>query len=399
MKALVMAGGRGGNMIPFSETRPNPMIPVGGKHVIDHILQTLKSAGVNHVTTVIGHQKDKLRDHLTASQPTGMSVHFIDQGKPDGIGKAILKAKGKFAPGDNFLLVYADTLTTSNIFNVTIQSFSLHNEPTAAICLTSASEKYGNVYLGQDAKITKIIEKPSKSEGLGNYVLAGVFVLPARFFDYLSNAGGDMEKALQALIKKETLRASIWEDEWLDMAYPWDILTANKAIMDTWKEASIHESVELSGASLKGPVRIAEGVQIMQGAALEGPSYIGPGTYIGHNALIRPYTCIGGGSVIGHGVELKNCVIFPGATVGRLCFIGDSVIGENVNIGAGTMTINQPIDKKGARVKIKGKALDTELKKLGAFIGDNAVIGASNTLAAGTVVDAGRVIDHNLSVK
>ena len=398
MKALVMAGGRGGNMVPFSETRPNPMIPVAGRYVIDHILSMLKSAGINHVNVVIGHQKDKLRDYAS-TQTSSSTVHFIDQGKVDGIGGAILKARDKFAPGDNFLLVYADTLTTSNIFNVTIQSFGLHNEPTAAICLTKSAEKYGNVYLGQDTKITKIIEKPSKSEGLGNYVLAGVFVLPFRFFDYLAQAKGDMESALKTLIKKETLRASIWEDDWLDMANPWDILTANKSIMDTWTEASINSNVMLSGASLKGPVHIAEGVRINPGAVLEGPAYIGPGAYIGHNALIRPYTCIGANSVIGHGAELKNCVIFPSATIGGLCFIGDSVIGENVNLGAGTMTVNQPIGQSEVKVKIKGKPANTGLKKLGAFIGDNAVIGASNTIASGTIVDAGRVIDHNCSVR
>ncbi len=345
-----------------------------------------------------GNGADKMRSYLADDHPSGVAINFIDQGKPKGIGHAILKAKDKFTPGEHFLLVYADTLTTANIFSVTTQSFSLNNQPTAAICHTKSGEKYGNVYLGQDMGITKIIEKPKRGSGLGNYVLAGVFVLPTDFFGYLKKSGGDMEKALKALIKKNELKASIWEDDWLDMEHPWDILTANKSIMSKWKSAEIHESVVVRDSILTGSVHIAEGVRISAGAVLEGPSYIGPGAFIGHNALIRPYTCIGANSVIGHGSELKNCVLFNNTQVGRLSFIGDSVIGENVDLGALTTTINRSIDYKPISVKIKNKMVNTELTKLGAFIGDNSVIGASNTLPMGSIVKAGRMIDHNISV-
>jgi bifunctional UDP-N-acetylglucosamine pyrophosphorylase/glucosamine-1-phosphate N-acetyltransferase len=183
------------------------------------------------------------------------------------------------------------------------------------------------------------------------------------------------------------------------MAYPWDILTANKSIMDTWTFAQVHQSVTIAGSHLKGPVHISEGVEIMSGAVLEGPAYIGPGSFIGHNTLIRPYTCIGANSVIGYGAELKNCVIFPNARVGRSCFIGDSVIGEGVSLGAGVMTINHRTDQSRVRVKINKAPMETGRIKLGAFIGDGAVVGALNAIAAGTVIQAGRIVDHNCSVR
>ncbi len=397
MKALVLAGGRGASMTPFSATRPNPMIPIAGKYAIDRTLAKLKEAGVNTVNLVVGHKSEVMREHLSPDHSSGVSINFVDQGNSQGIGKAILKARDKFTPGEHFLLVYADTLTTSNIFSVIQQSFGLHNEATAAIALTSSGEKYGNVYLGQGMKITKLVEKPKKKEKLGNYVLAGVFVMPASFFDHLDRAGGDMEKALKGLVRKGLLRASIWEDDWMDMAYPWDILRANKAIMDTWTNAKIHKSVVVRDSVIAGPVHIAEGVTIRGGAVLEGPSYIGPGTFIGHNVLIRPYTCIGANCVIGQSAEIKNCSIFQGTTVGRLSFIGDSVIGEKADLGALTMTINRSIDLNPISVTINRKKIDTGFSKLGAFIGDGAVIGASNTISMGAIIGAGKVIDHNIS--
>lgn len=397
MKALVLAGGRGASMTPFSATRPNPMIPIAGEYAIDRTITKLKEAGVNTVNIVLGHKGEVMREHLAADHSSGVTINFVDQGKSQEIGKAILSARDMFSPGEHFLLVYADTLTTSNIFGVIQQSFGLHNEATAAIALTSSGEKYGNVYLGQGMKITKLIEKPNKKEKLGNYVLAGVFVMPASFFDHLDRAGGSMEKALKGLVKKGLLRASIWEDDWLDLAYPWDILTANKSIMDTWRNAEIHKSVVVRDSAIAGPVHIAEGATICSGAVLEGPSYIGPGTYIGHNVLIRPYTCIGANSVIGQSSELKNCSLFQNTTVGRLSFIGDSVIGEKADLGALTMTINRLIDLQPVYVTINRKKIETGFSKLGAFIGDGAVIGASNTISAGAVITNGKVIDHNIS--
>ena len=93
--------------------------------------------------------------------------------------------------------------------------------------------------------------------------------------------------------------------------------------------------------------------------------------------------------MIGYGVELKNCVLFGNSEVGRLSFVGDSVIGENVDIGSGTMTINENLDRTSVRVDVLGETVDSGLTKLGAFIGDDVKIGAGNTLAAGTVLTPG----------
>tara|TARA_B100001964_G_scaffold245689_1_gene334853 strand:+ start:6605 stop:7831 length:1227 start_codon:yes stop_codon:yes gene_type:complete len=398
MKTLLLTGGRGVNMTPFSKTRPNSMIPIGGDYLIDHTLQSLKSAGIGSINMVVGHKSEVLSNHLGDDHFSDGNIHVINQGKSSTIGSAMLKAKDRFAPGDHFLLVYADIFSTSNIFNLALQAFGLHNEPTALICLTQSGEKYGNVYLDGDMKITKIIEKPKKKAGLGNYVLAGVYVLPYRFFGYLKKTRGNMELALQQVLKKETLRAAIWEDNWLDMAFPWDVLAANRNIMELWNSTDIHHSVKLNETVIKGPVKICKNAEICAGSVLEGPAYLGPGSFVGHNVLIRPNTVIGSDCVIGQGAELKNCAIFDNSTVGRLSFIGDSVVGAGVDIGAGTMTINRKIDKKTVRVLINGKKIDSGLSKLGAFIGDGALVGASNIIAPGTIIQSEERIEHNFSV-
>jgi len=131
---------------------------------------------------------------------------------------------------------------------------------------------------------------------------------------------------------------------------------------------------------------------------LAGPCYIGPNCYVGNNVLVRSYSSLGAGSLIGYGVELKNCVLFGNLKVGRLSFVGDSVLGENVDIGAGTMTINENMDRSSVRVDVRGDLVDSRLSKLGAFMGDNVKVGGGNTLAAGTVLAPGTCVPHHVTI-
>lgn len=397
MKALILAAGTGNNLFPFTSTRPKPMINIAGKFLLERTIDLLKESGINVINIVTGHKKEKIVNYFKGSNHTDLNLHYIEQKKMTGIGDAILKARDRFDPGDNFILIYGDTLTSANLFSHTLQSFGSTKSPVASICLTSSSKMFGNVYLNNEMKITKIIEKPQKAE-LGNYVLSGVYILPASFFNLLKKNNNSMEKALSMIIKKEGLTASIWEEEWIDVEYPWDILKANKIIMDSWKNAIIAKTAILKGnVKIDGPVFIDEDVDIRSGTMLEGPCYIGKGSFIGNNVLVRKYTSIGEGSMIGYGVELKNSIIFGGANIGRLSFIGDSVIGHNAYFGSGSMTINLADDRKTIKVKVAKKMVDSYYKKLGTFAGDDVTIGANNALLAGTIIPSGNVIPHNHS--
>ena len=396
MKALILAAGSGTNMVPFSDTRTKSMVHVAGRPVLHRTFQMLKESGFSETYLVMGMHGKSITDYFGSGQKMGMTISYIEQKKASGIGNAVLSAKSRFVPGEHFLLVYSDVVAEENIIASAMQLFCLTGTPTASICLTQESASFGNVYLDNAMNITKIVEKPGRKD-MGNYVLAGIYILPYTFFGLLEKCGADMAKALALLIKTEGLKASIWEKGWLDIAYPWDILAANKMIMDNWHTSSVHESVKIRDSKIKGPVHIEEDVDIRSGAVIEGPAFIGRGSYIGNNVLIRKYSSLGAGSVVGFGVELKNCVFFGHSTVGRLSFIGDSVVGENVKIGSGTMTINAHIDGAPVKVKINKNLIDTNLTKLGAFIGDQAVLGCGHNIAPGAVVEPGHVIQHNLS--
>ena len=398
MKAIILAAGEGTHLSPFSETRPISMIGVAGRTMLDNTFGLLKSAGINDIFIVVGHKKDKLIERLQQQDHNVLNLHYVEQKRKLGIGHAVMQVKNKISPGEYFLLLYGDTLTAENIFSKVQQSFHSFKCPVASICLPPSNQMFGNVFLNARMEITKIVEKP-KGNNLGNYVLSGVFILPASFFKLLESSGNSMEKALKKVVAGEGMRASMWEDDWLDVVYPWEILTANKMIMDSWQESSIAKTATLeANVTLHGIVRIEAGAIIKSGAVLEGPCCIGERSYIGNNSLIRSYTSVGKNCSVGSGVELKNCVVMDNSQIGRLSFVGDSVLGENVDMGAGCMTVNRTVDWKPISVKNGKRPIGTGMTKLGAFLGDGVVVGAGNTLEPGMVVAPGKILPACYSV-
>lgn len=399
MKAIILAGGEGTHLSPFSETRPISMIGVAGRTLLDNTIGLLESAGINDIFVVAGHKEEKLIEQIQQQDHNGLNLHHVEQKRKLGIGHAVMQVKNKILQGEYFLLAYGDILTANNIFSKIQQSFHSFKCPVASICLPPSNQMFGNVFLSARMEITKIIEKP-KSNKFGNYVLAGVFILPASFFQLLESSKNSMEKALKKVVAGEGLRASMWEDEWLDVVYPWEILTANKMIMDSWQETSVAKDATLeANVTLQGVVRIEAGAVIKSGAVLEGPCCIGEGSYIGNNSLVRSYTSIEKNCSIGSGVELKNCVVMQNSQIGRLSFVGDSVLGENVDMGAGCMTVNRDIDWKPISLKNGKRPMSTGMKKLGAFLGDGVVVGAGNILQPGTIVAPGKILPACYSVK
>lgn len=399
MKAIILAAGRGKNLNPLTETRPKPMISICGKPVLEYIIRGLVETGTRDIQMVVGHGANSIKKYFERGERFGANIQYIEQEEQTGIGNAVLLAQKKFVPGERFFLVYADILFESNIFAKTIETYNLKLAPVASITLTPTIHPfYGNVCVNQHIAITTIADHLDESQA-GGYVLAGVFIFDSTLFDILKETNGDMRQAFEQIVKKQGLFGSIFEHEWIDLGYPWNVLDANRFLMKSYHHATIASSVKFEGnVTINGPVQIMDDVVIGSGAIINGPCYIGRGTYIGNNVLVRKNTSIGAESIIGFGVELRNCVLFDKVRVGRLSFIGDSVIGSDVEIGSGIMTVNNLMTGETVKVSISGQPIDSGLVKLGAFIGDRTKVGASNTLAPGTIIPSGRFVPHHISL-
>ncbi len=176
------------------------------------------------------------------------------------------------------------------------------------------------------------------------------------------------------------------------IVYPWDLLRMNEEVVALMDETVLLGEVSPK-ATVSGAVRIAAGARILPGTVIEGPVVIGPGAVIGPNALVSGATSIGANCVIGHGAEVKNSIIYPNTYISRQSYVGDSIIGSHVTLGAGTMTENHRHDGRNHASMIRGKEVDTGRTKLGAMIGDGVHTGVNTSIGAAVKIGMGRTIE------
>jgi bifunctional UDP-N-acetylglucosamine pyrophosphorylase/glucosamine-1-phosphate N-acetyltransferase len=144
---------------------------------------------------------------------------------------------------------------------------------------------------------------------------------------------------------------------------------------------------------------VAETARVRSGAYIEGPCFIDEGADVGPNCFIRPYTTIGKNARVGNACEVKNSVIMDGTHVGHLSYVGDSILCEKCNLGAGTITANLRLDDGIVKMMVKDKVIDTGRRKLGAILGDNVKTGVNSVLMPGVKVGNGSWVGPNCMVE
>ncbi len=139
------------------------------------------------------------------------------------------------------------------------------------------------------------------------------------------------------------------------------------------------------GVYLEGDILVGEGVVFEPGAFVRGPAILGDGVVVRQGAYLRGDVLVGAGAVVGHAAELKHSVLLPGAAAPHFNYVGDSLVGRDVNLGAGTVLSNMKLARTNVRVKIGGQRYDTGFIKLGAVLGDGCQTGCHTVLNPGTV--------------
>ncbi|WP_370630426.1 glucose-1-phosphate thymidylyltransferase [Thermosulfurimonas sp. F29] len=144
-------------------------------------------------------------------------------------------------------------------------------------------------------------------------------------------------------------------------------------------------------------VELAPGVVVEPGALIYGPSWIGPNTQVRQGAYVRGEVLAGEGCVIGHTTEVKRAVFLDGAKAGHFAYVGDSLLGRGVNLGAGTKLANLKLARGHIKVRLEGEVYDTGLRKFGAVLGDGVQTGCNSVTNPGTLVGPGSYILPNVT--
>ena len=170
--------------------------------------------------------------------------------------------------------------------------------------------------------------------------------------------------------------------ESFEINYAWDLLKLNEQLIANLTETEVHGELS-ERAEVHGNIIVGEGTRILPGVFIEGNVIIGANCKIGPNCYIRGNTFIGDNCHIGQSVEIKNCLIMNQTNVGHLSYVGDSVLGNKVNLGAGTTTSNLRHDNGNHKSMIDGELVETGRRKFGVVIGDGVHTGINTSFYPG----------------
>jgi bifunctional UDP-N-acetylglucosamine pyrophosphorylase/glucosamine-1-phosphate N-acetyltransferase len=404
MKAAILAAGEGVRLQPITATRPKHLIKVGGKPILQHCLNALKTAGISEAVIVVHYMADAICQYFGDGREFGLKIEYVKQEAVLGTGNAVSVVEPYMK--DDFLIVNGDMLFAAEAVK-TVLDLHQREKPatTMAVVPVERPESYGVVELENDKHVKRIVEKPTREEAPSNLANAGIYAFSTEIFPKIKQTSatsrGELEipDALAILIneKKPVLAVKIASEDWLDIGRPWDLLEANRWALTRLKHKPCG-FIE-NGAHLIGPVTVAETARIRSGAYIEGPAFIDEEADIGPNCYIRPCTSIGTRVRVGNACEIKNSIIMDNAHIGHLSYIGDSIIGEKGNLGAGTITANYRLDAGTVKMMVKDKLVDSGRKKLGAVLGDNVKTGINALLMPGVKVGNDSWIGPNLMVQ
>ncbi len=405
MKAVVLAAGIGKRLKPLTNTRPKPLIPLGGLPLLEHSINNIKKAGINEILLIVGYKDDMVKDYFGDGQEKfSIKIEYITQEKRLGTAHAAKRCQN-FVGNEPFLLMNGDVLTDEQVFIDIVKLFQQGNcDGIISLFSVENPENFGIISLDKNGYAQKIVEKPPKGANIGNLANAGIYIFNSKLFDAIDqtekSVRGEYEitDSFSIMIKNglKILGYNLSQFFWSDIGLPWHLLDANKFILDKLEGENFGNIEEY--VIIKNEVFIGKNTRIMSGTYIEGPIYIGEKNIIGPNAYIRPYSCICNNCHIGNSSEVKNSIVMSNTNFPHFNYVGDSIIGSGINLGAGTKIANLKLTNITVKMEIEGKIIDTKRKKLGAVIGSNVKTGINTSIICGVKIGEGSLIGANTLV-
>ncbi len=411
--AIILAAGKGTRM---KSDLHKVLHPIAGQPMLLHLLDSFDAAGTARSVVVAGVGRDQL-----VKAVEGRNVTIAVQAEQLGTAHAALQAREALADFDGIVIVcFGDTpfLAAPTIARLA-ERLEADDAPRVVVLgfRPDDAKAYGRIIAGGDGAIAKMVEykDASDTERAVNLCNSGVTaVRAADLWSLLERVGNDNAAGEYYLPDVVMIALSDGDRAIVVETDPDEVIGINSrselAYAEARWQARRRSAAMADGASLTAPetVWFAHDTVIGRDVTIEPNVFFGPGVAVGDGAVIhafchiegaaigpeaevgpfarlRPGSVMGAKSKIGNFVEMKKTVLGPGAKASHLTYLGDTVVGPNANIGAGTITCNYDGFFKYQTVIGPG-----------AFIGSNSALVAPVTIGAGAIVAAGSVITRDV---
>ncbi|MDO8689396.1 MAG: glucose-1-phosphate thymidylyltransferase [Dehalococcoidia bacterium] len=332
MKGLILSGGKGTRLRPFTYTGAKQLVPLANKPVLFYAIEDLVEAGITDIGIVIGDTGDQIMAAVGDGSRFGAHITYIPQDEPRGLAHGVKIAR-PFLGNSRFVMFLGDNFIRDGIVSL-VQHFR-RDDINCLIILTEVErpQDFGVAELS-DGRVVRLQEKPKEPKS--NLAVTGIYMFDESVWEALEciqpSARGELEitDTIQCLIDKGfKVHAHLLKGWWIDTGKMEDILEANRLVLETI-ETRIAGTVD-KDSKLIGKVILEKGAEVIN-SVIRGPAAIGEGTRL-VNSYIGPFSsiyhhCTITGSEIEHSVVLEYSRI---EDVGQR--IEDSLIGRHVEIG------------------------------------------------------------------
>ncbi|MFF8957368.1 glucose-1-phosphate thymidylyltransferase [Streptomyces sp. NPDC014894] len=334
MKALVLSGGAGTRLRPFSHSMPKQLVPVANRPVLEHVLENLRELAVREVGIVVGDWAAEISETIGDGSRFGMRITYIPQREPLGLAHCVRIAQ-PFLGEDDFVMYLGDNILPEGVVRVA-EEFAEHR-PDAQIVVHKVLDPraFGVAELAGDGSVERLVEKPLHPKS--DLALIGVYFFTAAIHRAVAaiepSARGELEitTAIQWLVSDGArVRATEYEGYWRDTGRAEELLECNRQLL-TGMRPLIEGRVD-AASEVSGTVVIEKGACVIR-SRIEGPAVVGAGTVI-EESVIGPGTSVGRGCTVRR-TRLADSIVMDGASITSVPSLRSSLIGRNAVVGAG----------------------------------------------------------------
>jgi mannose-1-phosphate guanylyltransferase / phosphomannomutase len=349
MKSVIMAGGEGTRLRPLTANQPKPMLPLGNRPMMEHIVRHVHNHGFKDIVVTVQFLASQVRNYFGDGSDMGVDLTYATETTPLGTAGSVRNAAEQLH--DTFLVISGDALTDVDLGELV--AFHRRSGAMGTVALKHMENplEFGIVITREDGRIERFLEKPHWGQVFSDTINTGIYVLEPEVFDHIpdgpSDFAGDIFPKLLEI--GAPLYGFVVDGYWEDVGNLEAYQRAHQDILDR------RVNLDIGGFEVHPGVWLGEGAEVDPDARLDGPVLIGDFAKVERDAHLREYSVIGSGVVvksgaflhraivhdnayIGQGASLRGCVVGRSADVKRGGRVEDGVIvGDNANIGHGAI--------------------------------------------------------------
>lgn len=334
MKALVLSGGHGTRLRPFSHTMPKQLIPIANKPVLRYVLENIRDVGVTDIGIIVGDRAREIATVIGDGSDLGVRVTYIRQRKPLGLAHCISLAQ-PFLGADDFVMYLGDNMLPGGIREAAAQFADTRPEAQVLVCSVPDPRAFGVVEVSREGTVLDLAEKPSRPRS--DLAVIGVYFFTAAIHTAVSaiepSARGELEitDAIRWLLcNGADVRARRYHGYWKDTGEPEDVLDCNRRILAALR-VQIAGDVD-ADSEIRGAVAIEAGARVVRSRII-GPVVVGAKTLI-EDSFVGPDTSIGSDCTLRE-AELTDSIVLDGSLITAVTGLRRSLIGRHATVGSG----------------------------------------------------------------